>query len=193
MPQRNEALLEHLQKRRSVSTKKLTTPGPSKDEVEVMLSIASRVPDHGKLAPWRFIVCDKQAQLQLGEQWSAHFAQKHKDDPEIKDAHIKHELDRPQRAPLMIAVVSTPKLGKIPVWEQHLSAGAACMNLLHAAHALGYGANWLSEWPSYDETIKTSLGCAPEDQIAGFVYIGTPSEAPQERIRPDLADVVEWR
>ncbi len=184
-------VLDYLLSRRSVSVKKLEEPGPSEPELLQILRVASRVPDHKKMAPWRFHVFDKAAQAKLGDRWAELYAERERGNPDVMEKHIEFERERPQRAPLLIAVVSKTAFGKAPIWEQQLSAGAACMNLMHAAHALGYAANWLSEWPNFDDTVRADFGCEkPEDQIAGFIYIGTPSEAPSERDRPDLKDVV---
>jgi nitroreductase len=133
---------------------------------------------------------DKPAQAAFSEQIVARFSALN---AEASEAEIAFEAKRATRAPLMITVLSTPALGKIPVWEQELSAGAVCMNLLHACYALGYGAKWLTEWIAYDAEILRILGGSPQDRIAGFIYIGKPLAAPEERTRPSIAEkVTRW-
>ena len=140
--------------RRSVSVRDMDEPAPTPQQIEAMLRIATRVPDHGKLAPWRIKVLQRSGQKKLGKLLREIFSA---DNPNATDAQKDFEWMRPQRAPLLVAVLSTSVLGKIPVWEQQLSAGAVCMNLLHAAHAMGYGAKWLTEWPAYDDRVLASL------------------------------------
>jgi nitroreductase len=191
---RNEPLmpdaLELLKTRRSVKPMELRGPGPSATEVEALLTIAARVPDHGKLAPWRFIVFDGEARIKAGEAIAAIFRTDHAG---ATPDQIAFERNRLARAPLVIAVVSRagPHV-KIPEWEQQLSAGAAAMNLVTAAHAMGYAASWITEWYAYDRRVLDALGLAPNERIAGFVHIGRPSRPPEERDRPKLADIVTW-
>jgi nitroreductase len=177
-----------LQTRRSLKPNELTGPGPSSDELDTLLTIASRVPDHGKLAPWRFIVFEGDARRKAGEAIAAAFADKY---PDSKPDQIEYERQRFTRAPLVIAVVSraAPHV-KIPEWEQVLSSGAAAMNLVIAANALGFGAAWLTEWYAYDRRVLDALGLMPHEQIAGFVHVGRPTHAPEDRPRPALADIV---
>jgi nitroreductase len=177
-----------LQTRRSLKPNELTGPGPSPADLDTLLTIASRVPDHGKLAPWRFIVFEGDARLKAGEAIAKAFVVKY---PESKQDQIDYELQRFTRAPLVIGVVSraAPHV-KIPEWEQVLSSGAAAMNLVIAANGLGFGAAWLTEWYAYDRSVLDSLGLAPHEQIAGFVHIGRPTHAPEDRPRPALADIV---
>ncbi len=177
-----------LRTRRSLKPAELGGPGPTPADIETMLTIASRVPDHGKLVPWRFIVFEGESRLKAGEAIAAAFAAKY---PEAKPEHIAFERERLARAPLVIAVVSraTPHV-KIPEWEQVLSAGAAAMNLVIAAHALGFGATWITEWYAYDRGVLDALGLAPHEKIAGFVHVGRPTHAPEDRPRPALADIV---
>jgi len=183
----NESLAR-LQHRRSVPARWLAEPGPSRDEIDTLLTIAARVPDHGKLAPWRFIVIEGEGRHRLGEALAQAFLA---DQPEADAEKVALERGRFAQAPLVVAVVSrvVPHV-KIPDWEQVLSAGAVCMNLLHAATALGYGAVWLTGWAAYDRRILDALGLAPEERIAGFIHIGTATEAPADRARPALADIV---
>ena len=180
--------LDLLKTRRSVKPLELAEPGPSPAEVETILTIASRVPDHGKLTPWRFIVFEGAARLAAGEQIAAAFAAKY---PEAAADQISFERNRLARAPLVIAVVSrAAEHKKIPEWEQVLSAGAAAMSLVFAAHALDYAANWITEWYAYDRAVLDALGLAPHERMAGFVHIGRPRKPPEERDRPKLADIV---
>ena len=182
--------LRLLLNRRSVSVKDLKGPAPGKEELEQILTVATRVPDHGKLCPWKIVVLEEKGQRELGALAARLFAAANE---EARDAQIAAEEARFARAPLCIAVLSTPKLGTKPVWEQELSAGAVCMNMLHASHALGYGAKWLTEWVAYDPQIIAALGGSAEDKIAGFIYIGSKTQEPEDRERPKLQDVVEWR
>lgn len=177
-----------LQTRRSVKAGDLIEPGPDQETIEQIITIAARVPDHGKLAPWRFKVMDKRAQAVFGDVLAVRFAEKH---PEASDRLIEKERLRPQRAPLLIVLVFQPVLGKIPVWEQQLSTGAAGMNLLHAAHAYGYAGQWLTEWPAYDPVIAKHLGCGSDDAVVGFFYIGSASEVPSDRKRPNVRDILK--
>jgi len=179
--------LELLQTRRSLKPIELIGPGPSAAEVETLLTIASRVPDHGKLAPWRFIVFEGEARLAAGQAIETAFRAKY---PEAKPDQLDYERKRLARAPLVIAVVSRagPHV-KIPEWEQVLSAGAAAMSLVLAAHALGYGANWITEWYAYDRAVLDALGLKDNEKVAGFIHIGTPKHAPEYRPRPALAEI----
>jgi nitroreductase len=184
----NNDSLARLRTRRSIAAHRLAEPAPGPAEIEMLLTVASRVPDHGRLAPWRFIVIEGEARHRLGETIATVFDA---DNPGADAEKRAAERNRLARAPLVIAVVSAAKPHiKIPEWEQVLSAGAVCMNLLHAAHALGYGAAWITEWIAFDRRVLDALGLAPHERIAGFVHIGTPMEAPAERARPALADIV---
>ena len=180
--------LDLLKTRRSVKPLELAEPGPSPAEVETILTIASRVPDHGKLTPWRFIVFEGGARLAAGEKIAAAFAAKH---PEATADQIAFERNRLARAPLVIAVVSrAAEHKKIPEWEQVLSAGAAAMSLVFAAHALGYAANWITEWYAYDRRVLDSLGVGPQERIAGFIHIGRTNGPAEDRDRPPLGEIV---
>ncbi len=180
--------LDLLKTRRSVKPMELMGPGPSASETETILTIASRVPDHGKLVPWRFIVLEGDSRLAIGEKIAAAFAGKQ---PDATPDQIEFERKRLARAPLVIAVVSRagPHV-KIPEWEQILSAGAASMSLVFAAHALGYAANWITEWYAYDRRVLDALGLSPQERIAGFVHIGRPAKPPEDRPRPPLGEIV---
>ncbi len=180
--------LELLKTRRSVKPMELTGPGPSAAEIETILTIASRVPDHGKLTPWRFILLEGEPRLSAGEKIAAIFLADH---PEATAEQIEFERRRLARAPLVIAVVSRAGAHvKIPEWEQVLSAGAAAMSLVFAAHALGYAANWITEWYAYDRRLLDELGLSTQERIAGFVHIGRPARPPEDRPRPPLDAIV---
>jgi len=179
--------LNLLKTRRSLKPVELLAPGPTPAEIETLLTVASRVPDHGKLTPWRFIVFEDEARVQAGLPIAAAFLAKY---PDAKPEQIDYERNRLTRAPLVIAVVSRagPHV-KIPEWEQVLSAGAAAMSLVLAAHALGYGANWITEWYAYDRHVLAAFGLAEQEKIAGFVHIGTPVHPPEDRPRPPLSEI----
>jgi nitroreductase len=179
--------LELLKTRRSLKPVELVDPGPSATEIETLLTVASRVPDHGKLIPWRFIVFEGQARSAAGDVIAQAFRAKY---PDAKPEHVDQERKRLTRAPLVVAVVSraAPHV-KIPEWEQVLSAGAAAMSLVLAAHALGYGANWITEWYAYDRNALAALGVKDNEKIAGFIHIGTPMHPPEDRPRPPLSEI----
>jgi nitroreductase len=182
--------LELLKSRRSVKPMELGGPPPRVAEIETMLTIATRVPDHGKLAPWRFIVFEGEAREKAGDVIASVFSADHAD---ATADQIDFERKRLARAPLVIAVVSrAAPHAKIPEWEQQLSAGAAAMNLVTAAHAMGYAASWITEWYAYDRRVLEPLGVAASERIAGFVHIGRPDKPPEERERPKLDDTVTY-
>jgi nitroreductase len=174
--------------RRSFKPVELSGPAPTPAEIDILLTVASRVPDHGKLTPWRFIVFEGAARQKAGDAIASAFKVKYTD---AKPDQIEAERGRLTRAPLVVAVVSRagPHV-KIPEWEQVLSAGAAAMNLVLAAHALGYGASWITEWYAYDRSVLDALGLGPNERIAGFVHIGRPPGVPEDRPRPPLNEIV---
>ncbi|HZS63906.1 MAG TPA: nitroreductase [Xanthobacteraceae bacterium] len=180
--------LDLLKTRRSVKPMELTEPGPTAEEIESILTIASRVPDHGKLVPWRFILFAGESRVRAGDVIAAVFAAKN---PQATADQLTFERNRLARAPLVIAVVSraAPHV-KIPEWEQILSAGAAAMSLVFAAHALGFAANWITEWYAYDPRVLEAFGLAANERVAGFVHIGRPVRPPEDRPRPPLASIV---
>lgn len=182
-------IIEFLSRRRSVKPDRLTAPGPSASELDTILTIASRVPDHKKLAPWRFVVFEGDARARFGAIIAEACVAAEKEPPSY--VRLETERNRFMRAPTVIAVISrvTPHRSA-PEWEQVLSGGAACLNLCLAANALGYGTSWLTEWTAYNKTIGTALGLTENERVAGFIYIGTPTERSEERERPALADVV---
>lgn len=180
--------LRLLATRRSVGPALLASPGPDAAQVEALLAIASRVPDHGRLAPWRFVVIGPEAGRRLGDTIAAAFLA---DNPGADGGRVEAERIRLARAPLVIAVVSRAGAHpKIPEWEQVLSAGAVCTLLSVAAKAMGFSCAWITEWYAYDRRVLEAMGVAPHERIAGFVHIGTAKEAPQDRPRPALADIV---
>jgi nitroreductase len=182
--------LQLLKTRRSIKPIELTGPPPTREEIDGLLAIASRVPDHGKLAPWRFIVFEGDARKAAGEKIAAVFAAAH---PDATADQLAFERNRLARAPLVIAVVSrSAPHAKIPEWEQQLSAGASSMSLVIAAHAMGFGASWITEWYAYDRQVLNALGVAPNERIAAFVHIGRPAKPPEDRDRPKLADIVSY-
>jgi nitroreductase len=184
----DSATIEMLLRRRSAPPQTLTGPPPTSQEVETLLTIASRVPDHGKLAPWRFILLEGSGRDRAGAIAARLFAE---DQPAADEARLAAERGRFSRAPLVIGVVSraAPHV-KIPEWEQVLSAGAVCMNLIVAANALGYRASWLTEWFAYDRRFCEAIGLAAHEKIAGFIHVGRPSATIEDRIRPALESIV---
>jgi nitroreductase len=174
--------------RRSVSANALAEPGPSQAEIEIMLRAASRVPDHKKLAPWRFILFEGEARAAFGKILAEICAAEEK---EAGAFRLETEAKRFLRAPLVIAAISRVVENKAaPEWEQILSCGAACQNLILAANALGYGTQWITEWYGYSEGVRRALRLAANERPAGFVYIGTAKEKPEERERPNLDEIV---
>jgi nitroreductase len=181
--------IDFLKARRSVKPREMTAAAPSPSELETILTIGARVPDHGKLAPWRFIVMEGDARKRAGNVIATVFARKNPDAP--VDA-IEIEKRRLMEAPLVIAVVSTIKPHpKVPPWEQELSAGASCMNIVAAATAMGYGANWLTGWYAFDRDVLEGFGLQANEKMAGFIHIGGKPERPiEDRPRPELKHIV---
>jgi nitroreductase len=180
--------IELLKNRRSVKPREMNGPGPSPADLDTILTIGARVPDHGKLTPWRFIIFEGDARLRAGEIIAKVFAAKN---PAAPESEIEVEKRRLMDAPLVIGVVSLTKPHpKVPPWEQQLSAGASAMNLVTAATALGYGANWLTGWFAFDRDVLDGLGLKADEKLAGFIHIGTPSKPNEDRPRPALADIV---
>jgi len=177
-----------LKARRSAPAVTLTSPGPTASDLQVMLEIASRVPDHGKLAPWRFILFEGEGRDKAGTIVAEVYAKAH---PDAEASRIETELKRFSYAPLVVGVVSTAKPHpKIPEWEQVLTAGAVCMNLIIAANALGFASIWLSEWYSYDRDVLSRMGLAEHERIAGFIHIGQAPSPREDRPRPTLTEIV---
>jgi len=188
----NQPFITYLESRRTVPSAQLGEPGPDAKTLARLLKIAARVPDHGKLAPWRFIVYD-QTSRHAAVAWLQRRAASAGDPAEAGQRANKAQIFA--NAPLVAAVVSAPASdAKIPVWEQQLSSAAVCLNLVHAAHGFGFGAQWLTGWYAYDSEARTYLGLAPGEKVAGFIHIGTPQMPPGERDRPDIdALTTHWR
>jgi nitroreductase len=185
------SLLTHLATRRSGKPRDLIAPGPDHAELVQMIALAARTPDHGKLAPWRFVIVGAEQRERLAALLvEAYRAEK----PEARQAELDGMVQYATQAPALIVALSSPKTdNKIPLWEQELSAGAACMNLLHAVHAHGFAAGWLTGWPAFSETVRDAFGGARE-RIVGFVFIGTPARALDERPRPAIEQVwSDWQ
>jgi nitroreductase len=184
--------IDLLTTRRSVLVRQLGEPGPSQDELNRILEAGMRVPDHGKIGPWRIQVINKAGQAALGELCARLYRQEHGE--RANDKMVEFERERPARAPILLAITARLEIPHtIPELEQRLSGGALCMNILNAAHALGYGAQWLTEWPAFNAEVKKLLGHDPSTDIIGFIYIGTPKAEPKVRDRPSLEAVVsEW-
>lgn len=174
--------------RRSVSKRALTSPGPEGAELDALLAAATRVPDHRRLAPWRFIVFEGEAR---GTFNTAAVDIQKRENPEASLQMLADTASYMTRAPVVIAVISSPDTAhKTPVWEQELSAGALCQNLLLAANASGWAGCWLSEWIAFSDGINALLGLTADERVAGYIYLGTATEAPQERMRPDAASKI---
>jgi len=188
--QNDVKLTDFLRDRHSTPAAQMKEPGPSQEELEAILTFATRVPDHGKLAPWRLVVYRGDVRRTLGEQFLALALKKI---PDMADAAKEAELTRFTRAPLVVAVVSTaaPHV-KIPEWEQVLSAGAVCLNMLMAASAHGYVANWRTEWIAYDDQALALLGIKPGEKVAGFIHIGSSDFPTPDRPRPALSEIVTY-
>ena len=184
--------LQFLKTRKSISAAFLAGPGPSEAQLVEILGVASRVPDHGKLTPWRFIIFKGDAGAKASEMLAKLYVEKN---PGADAKRLEEERKRLAQAPLVVAVVSrAAPHEKIPEFEQILSAGNAAMGILLAAQALGYGAQWTTGWIAYDADAGGILGLKPGERFVGFVHIGTPTVPPGDRPRPALADIVsEWR
>ncbi len=188
-PTNNSAVMEFLLTRRSHPYRTLTTPEPDRDALAPLLTAAARVPDHGKLEPWRFIVLQGQALQRL-----ATLARDRGAALRLDPDKVSKTADSFANAPLIVAVIAAPKPSdKIPPVEQCYSAGAACLTLLNAALASGWGANWLSDWPAHDrEFLAQGLNLYDTETVAGFIHIGSETGTPPERLRPDIDNITEW-
>lgn len=178
--------------RRSMSKQMIGAPGPTGHELTELLKIAARVPDHRRLGPWRFIVFEGEARAAFG---AAAAEIQEQEQPEASEHVLETTKRYFLRAPTVIAVVSSPKNDpkQTPIWEQELSAGALCQNLLLAANASGWAGCWLSEWIAYSDGINTLLGLEASERIAGYIYLGSAKANPQERMRPDLSErISHW-
>ncbi len=180
-------VLRFLATRRSASALGLEAPGPDATQLADLLRLATRAPDHGKLAPWRFILLEGDDKRAFVERLEI-VAQ------ERADASAVAKLAKLRAPPLAVTVISSPKASAIPPWEQELSAAAVCVNLLYAAAAMGFGGNWITDWYSYDPQALAVLGLSPGERVAGFILLGTPRDPPQERERPDPQALTQrWR
>lgn len=185
LPVRSSELESRLRMRRSAPAQALEAPGPSEAELSRILEIGARTPDHGKLAPWRFVVMGPQSRTRLAAQLAALAEQKG------LPPKAQAVLAKLTAAPLTVLVISSPTPNdKVPVWEQELSAGAVCMNLEHAAGAFGYSASWITDWYSFDPDATALFGVRAGERIAGFIHLGTLAQPPLERPRPDLSAIV---
>ena len=185
------SILSLLETRRSGKPRDLVGPGPSAAELQRILAIAARTPDHGTLTPWRFVIVGDDQRDALARLLLSALA---KDNPEASAAHSEKEVNFAHYPGQLVVLVSAPVHDhKIPVWEQELSCGAAGMNLLTAAHALGFVAGWVTGWRTYSETVESSF-CEPGERIAGFIFIGHVASELEDRQRPDLATLVRhWQ
>lgn len=188
---RDKDTIDFLLTRRSTVAKMMDGPGPSDAELQKILESGMRVPDHGRLTPWRFIVIRGDAREKIGDVIAASFK---KNKPDAIEEEIEIEQERLIRAPVVVAVLSRVHKGhKIPEWEQVLSAGAACQTMLIAAQSMGYAAQWLTEWYAYDADVKAAVGAEQGDEIAGYVFFGNQIAEGKERARPEYENIVsEW-
>ncbi len=180
--------IEMLKTRRSAPPMTLVGPPPTAEEIETLLTIASRIPDHGKLARFRFILFEGEARKKASDIVAEVFAA---ENPKADAKQIEAERKRLSYAPLVVGVVSSAgPHEKIPEWEQTLTAGAVCMALVVAANAMGFATIWLTEWYAYDRKVLDQFGLAPHERMAGFVHIGHNDAPREDRLRPVLADIV---
>jgi nitroreductase len=184
------SILSLLETRRSGKPRELVGPGPTATELERILGIAARVPDHGKLTPWRFVLVGEEQRGELAQLLRRSLAE---EDPRATSAHYEAEDEFAHYAGQLVVLISAPvENHKIPVWEQELSCGTVGMNLLLAAHALGYVPGWVTGWRSYSPMVNAAF-CAPGERIAGFIFIGHPARELEDRPRPRLDEVaIEW-
>lgn len=181
-------VVDFLLSRRSRPAKMLAPPVPDRSGIEALLTIAARVPDHGKLEPWRFIVLDREACMSIADLVARRGAETGLEPEKCAKARATFA-----EAHLIIVVVASPKPSeKIPEIEQTLSAGAVCLSLVNGALASGWGANWLTGWAAFDQQIMAALGLAPQEWVAGFVHLGTARATPPDRPRPDIATLTTW-
>lgn len=180
--------------RRSTPVSALTEPGPSVDDVDAILRLGMRVPDHRKLEPWRVLIIEGDARIKLGEIFAAAHSLR---DPDAPEAKLADAMRMPLRAPVILCVICSPNhhdAKKTPVWEQQLSAGALCQNILIASQAMGWAGVWITEDAAYDSHVHAALGMTGHEQIAGFIYLGTAKEDPVERQRPVASTkATRWR
>lgn len=177
-----------LKQRRSVPPQFLAAPGPEGAQLDELLAIAARVPDHGKLVPWRFVVFEGAAREQAAEVVARAFRERN---PQASDDQLEFERKRLLHAPVVVAVISRAREHvKIPLWEQELSAGAVCMTMLIGAYAMGYAGSWLTNWFAFDREVLAAFSLAEDERIAGFIHLGTPTAPITDRDRPVMAEIV---
>jgi nitroreductase len=183
--------LSLLSTRRSGKPRDLVAPGPDEAQLRQILEIAARTPDHGKLAPWRFVIVPEDKRAALAKVITQAYRAER---PQAARLEIEALEQFATQAPALVVALSSPRVeSHIPLWEQQLSAGAACMNLLHAAHALGFAGGWLTGWSAYSDAVRDAFGAEPE-RIAGFLFLGTPGKQLEERPRPDLQKIISiWQ
>lgn len=186
----NASMRDYLLTRRSVGIAFLKEPGPNASELEQLLTIGTRVPDHGKINPWRVMVIEGDARAEVGARLAEIHARRN---PTADKASLDVERQRFLPAPLTLVVISSPKEHpKVPEFEQLLSAGNVAFNLVHGAHALGFAASWVTRWFAFDEEAAAMLGVAPGERIVGIVHVGTPTTTIEDRPRPALDEVVSY-
>ncbi len=188
---RNKAVLDYLATRRSTPADFLTDPGPTAEQLEEILTIGVRVPDHAKLNPWRLVVYKGEARREAGEKL-AEIAKAN--NPEIDDEELETERNRFLPAPITVGVLSAPvEHFKVPEFEQLLSAAGVALNLVHAANAAGFAAHWVTRWFAYDESAAAMLGAKPGERFVAFVHVGTPTKRLEDKPAPDMEKIVtEW-
>jgi nitroreductase len=178
-----------LASRRSGKAREMAAPGPDAGQLQAILTTAARVPDHGKLAPWRFVVIENRAAF--AEALLGIYVASKPDAGRLEQEAVSQFATQ---APCLVVVIASPKPSHIPLWEQELSAGALCQNLCLAAHAHGFVANWLTGWAAFDDKVLALFGGAAPERIAGFIFIGSQGKPLEERPRPDLATITShWR
>jgi nitroreductase len=185
------SLRAFLKSRKSASAKAMMGPGPDRPQLMEILNLAARIPDHGKLAPWRFVIFEGAARVDVGKRFAERWA---KLNPDHGSESLAFQAGLFARAPVVVAVVSKAAVhAKIPVWEQQMSAGAVCYNLVLAAQAFGFDAQWQTDWVAYDPETKSAMGVQAHENIAGLIYIGKSSVALEDRPRPDVSALVtDW-
>lgn len=187
---KSDEMLDYLLKRRSAKAAEMRAPGPDRAQMDDILRAAARVPDHGRTVPFYFLVFEGEGRRKAAALVTQAYRHNH---PQAKAEEAAEAGEKFMQAPAMVAVIYRARGGKHPLWEQMMSVGAACQNLILAANASGFAAQWLSRWYAYDETVRSGLGLDERDVVAGFIHIGTPPERTEdERERPDLAAIVTY-
>ena len=180
-------VLDFLARRRSASALTLAAPGPSPEDIADLIRLAARVPDHGKLAPWRFLILEGADKAAFADALEALALSR-------GDERAAGKLGKLRTPPACIAVISSPRPGDVPEWEQRLSAGAVCATLLYAATAMGLGCQWNTDWVAYDAEIAAAMGLKPHEKVAGLIYLGTSTVPLEDRPRPDAQSLLtRWQ